>query len=522
MQAQTRSTQSMLDLILKPGTAPGGFGESAAPAFIQALSDGSYRELGFKDTELLIGKAETMIKNLGVKAGDRVIIASANSPELAASIIACWRLGTVACPLDFRMTRTEMANVAKSIKASAAVIFKPIISEWDTLSAELKEANIPLCDLTSVKDCFETKRQDKSSDFKSFSEPAFLILTSGTTGIPKGAIHNLASLIINIDELGAMADLRKDLKVLIPVPLSHVLGLEVLVAAMLFGCTCIFSEMTIPGIVACNNKFKPEFLLGVPTIYGALQNMKEGSVDLSNALVLLCGGAPMPPSLAADFERHFNRRLNNGYGSTESKIIAVNLNGPVLSVGRIVPSCQVDIVDSEGHKLPDGQSGEVVIRGDMLMLGYLGQEEATRAAIVDGGYKTGDIGYVEDGYLYISGRAKELIIVAGNKVFPSEVEDALRKNPLVKEIAIIGVAYSKLGQLVKAHIVISDAALSAKLEASDEKAVKETKQELTQTMKAFCQDNLKRELRPMDWQFYPANHVLPRTFSGKIDKKQLS
>lgn len=511
MQTKTQSMTEMLDRVLKPS--------GSATAFIQALSDGSYRSMTFSEAGKLIASAETFLKNLGVKAGDHVVLVSPNSPELAAAIIASWRLGAVACPLDFRMTRAEMANVSKKIGARAVIIFKELLSngdghDWNNIENEL--APIPLADIATIGSCQAAERE--KSDFVTFKEPAFLILTSGTTGMPKGALHDLGSLLTNISELGQMAELEPGLKVLIPVPLSHVLGLEVLIAALLFGCTCVFSQMSMGGIVAANNKWQPEFLLGVPTIYGALLNLGKDKVDLSRARVLLCGGAPMPPSLAEDFEKHFQRRLNNGYGSTESKIIAVNIKGPVLSVGKIVPSCRVNIVDGEGRNLSDGQTGEVIICGDMLMLGYLGQEEATALALADGGYKTGDLGYIEDGYLYISGRAKELIIVAGNKVFPSEVEDALRKNPLVKEIAVIGVAHSKLGQLVKAHIVVGDSQFSEKLKSD----APETKKELAQIMKAFSQEHLKRELRPMDWQFYPEDQQLPRTFSGKIDKKQLS
>jgi acyl-CoA synthetase (AMP-forming)/AMP-acid ligase II len=113
-----------------------------------------------------------------------------------------------------------------------------------------------------------------------------------------------------------------------------------------------------------------------------------------------------------------------------------------------------------------------------------------------------------------------MIIVAGNKVFPSEVEDVLRKDPLVKEVAVLGLPHSKLGQIVKAIVVINDEEASKKLEGSDEDK-KEAKQQLTSKMKEFCKENLKRELRPMDWEFLPAKTTLPKTAIGKVDKKQL-
>ncbi|OPZ82774.1 MAG: putative acyl--CoA ligase YhfT [bacterium ADurb.Bin425] len=127
---------------------------------------------------------------------------------------------------------------------------------------------------------------------------------------------------------------------------------------------------------------------------------------------------------------------------------------------------------------------------------------------------------MQDGYLYVMGRNKEMIIVAGNKVFPAEVESVLRKCPLVKDVAIIGVAHSRLGQIVKAHIILGDEELSAALTAEETK--KEASAKAKEQLRSYCQENLKRELRPMEWVFYPASHVFAKTFSGKVDKKQLS
>nr|HNH76822.1 class I adenylate-forming enzyme family protein [Candidatus Obscuribacter sp.] len=152
---------------------------------------------------------------------------------------------------------------------------------------------------------------------------------------------------------------------------------------------------------------------------------------------------------------------------------------------------------------------------------YIGQPEETARVMQDGGYKTGDIGYMKDGYLYVLGRNKEMIIVAGNKVFPAEVEGVLRQCPLVKEVAIIGVAHSKLGQIVKAHIVTTDGDLSQGLEG-DEEAKKAAHSKLKEGLREFCQTNLKRELRPMEWVFYSKNSQLPRTNTGKIDKNVLA
>jgi acyl-CoA synthetase (AMP-forming)/AMP-acid ligase II len=154
------------------------------------------------------------------------------------------------------------------------------------------------------------------------------------------------------------------------------------------------------------------------------------------------------------------------------------------------------------------------------MKGYLNQPEATEQVLHRGHYHTGDIGYLRDGLLYISGRSKEMIIVAGNKVFPAEVEAVLRQHRLAHEVAVLGVPHRKLGQLVKAVIVVKSGELCDLL-CGDDSMRKQAKEELTARFREFCQQNLKRELRPMEWEFRPISCPLPKTLTGKIDKKQL-
>ncbi|MBN8660971.1 MAG: acyl--CoA ligase [Candidatus Obscuribacter phosphatis] len=496
-----------------------------APALIQITADGE-RKLSYRDLRSLIDKAESRLQSCGLKTGEKLLILAPNSPEVVAALLAAFRLGALAVPVDFRMTLPELTNIAEKLAVKHLLSTNSVLQQLKddfsafanghTLTAiETIENEVPS---QSVKD------REKVTDHRQLTDPAFLILTSGTTGMPKGALHDLHSLVHNIKELAEMAALTDGKKLVLPVPLSHVLGLEVTMAALLGNGCVIIAEMSVEGIIKANNLHQPEFLVGVPTIYGAILTLPKELIDLSKAEVLLCGGAPLPLSLAEEFEKKFAKRLNNGYGSTESKIIAVNLEGPRQSVGKVVPSCRIEILpigeEANNKPLSDGETGEIVICGPTLMLGYIGQAEATAAVMRDGGYRTGDIGYMQDGYLYVMGRNKEMIIVAGNKVFPAEVESVLRKCPLVKDVAIIGVAHSRLGQIVKAHIILGDEELSAALTAEETK--REASAKAKEQLRSYCQENLKRELRPMEWVFYPASHVFAKTFSGKVDKKQLS
>jgi long-chain acyl-CoA synthetase len=308
---------------------------------------------------------------------------------------------------------------------------------------------------------------------------------------------------------------------LLPLPVSHVFGLEVTLAALVYGGAVCFADFIPADFAAVIARIKPSMVVGVPTIYGALVAMPVGNSLFENSDMAFCGGAPLPASLAEEFHKKFGKRIIQGYGTTETKIISVNADGPVESIGRPVPSTRIEIVDNNENVLPEGETGELRISGPTLMMGYLNQPEATATVLHDGHYHTGDIGHIKDGYVFISGRSKEMIIVAGNKIFPSEVEDVLRQNPLAAEVAVVGVAHSRLGQLVKAIIVVPPGEYSDKLTGSDPAQVKATRDELESNFRETAKNSLKRELRPMAYEFRASSDPLPKTHTGKIDKKQL-
>jgi long-chain acyl-CoA synthetase len=511
------SPEQAIELLVNPAQIPNKSKDQ--PAIVQAAG-GQERECSYEQLQRLIGAAVAQLKEFAVKPGDRVVLCGENSPELVASIVACWAVNAIAVPVDLRLTVNELANVVKQLDAGAVFGSSNIIPDFEGAFATLV-AGRHLLDLKKFAangiNGPSTKIDSSTIDI---NRPAFIILTSGTTGMPKGAVHTLGSLINNLLELGEMSGINEEMRGVLPLPLSHIFGLEVMYIALMRGTMVVLSEMTPTSFVQCVSKHKPHVLAGVPTLYGALVAAPIDALALSNGKLLLSGGAPLPVSLAEEFEKKFGKRINNGYGSTESKIVALNQDGPIESVGTIVPSAKIEIVNDQGEVLPNGETGEIRISGPMLMEGYLNQPEMTAKVMQGGGYHTGDMGYFKEGRLYISGRSKEMIIVGGFKVFPVEVEDELRKHKLVKEVAVLGQAHSKLGQIVKAIIVVNEGELSDKLGTTGD-GHKEARQEAISQLKEYCKDNLRRELRPMEWDLQPASKPLPKTAAGKIDKKKL-
>jgi long-chain acyl-CoA synthetase len=482
-----------------------------------AVISGDQRTFTFSDLERNISLFAKALSEIGVGKEEKVIISSPNSPEYIAIILAVWKIGAVAIPIDFRLTLEEVTNVINRMEPQAFVGSSQSCQAIGQAKGKLLNADLPIYDFASLAQQGMNDTPNTSGDESSTA--AFVILTSGTTGVPKGALHDVQTLAQNLAELAEMAEIEPGMSLLLPLPLSHIFGLEVCLVGLLSGA-CITLTFTPDDFLKALATKSFDVVTAVPALYSAILSLPLGAIDFSKSKILLSGGAALPQSLADEFRNRFKRRLNNGYGSTEMKIIALNLDGPDLSVGKLVPSARAKIMDSDHRQLPDGEVGEICLEGSILMKAYFNQPAETEAVLHQGHYHTGDLGCVKDGYVYISGRDKELINVAGNKVFPCEVEDVLRQHENVKEVAVLGVPHYRLGQLVKAVVVIKDANMSDKLEENEETR-REARQFLLNSFKDFCKEHLKKELRPLEWEFRPTNEALPKTMSGKIDKKKL-
>lgn len=483
---------------------------ASLPAIIQAGSAAQGtkdRTVNFAELQTLIGKAFFEYRRIGIEAGDAILLCSPNSPELVAAILAAWGSGATAIPVDFRLTQPEVENIARRVNAKIVYTPRFSLAEFTALDPSV----------------FKQGDEAPAADLLSHVKPETLglvILTSGTTGVPKGAVHDLGSLLDNFVEIGSVFGLTPGMCAMLPLPVSHIFGIEVMLAFLGLGSSVVFADFWPADFWPGVDRLKPTLIVGVPTIYGALLSLPHPGTTCQYVDFYLSGGAPLPESLAAKFEQTFGKRIVQGYGATETKITTINQDGPVGSIGRAIPSVKIEIVDEQDKVLPEGETGELRIAGQCLMKGYLNQAELTDEVLHEGHYHTGDIGHIKDGWVYISGRSKEMIIVAGNKVFPAEVESVLRQHPFAQEVAVFGVPHRKLGQIVKAVIVVPSGDWSNRL-ADGSAGIKAAEEELKASFREFCAQNLKRELRPMDWEFRPATNPLPKTHTGKIDKKQL-
>jgi long-chain acyl-CoA synthetase len=496
--------QELLDCFLYPASSRK---ETADKPAIIEIATGRERNLTYVQLESLIDQVSQAFGEC--KFQDKVLLCLANSAELVASILATWRAGLIAVPIDYRLTKQEIENIAERLNVSLIVTDRQISDNF----VKIDPKKLPV-----TKD--KSSTQAVSARVVDQDHCGLIILTSGTTGVPKAAVHSLGSLFQNIEELVRITGLTPSTSMIVPLPITHIIGLEVLLAVILAGGAIVFEDFVPSTFLKNQDAYKPTMLVGVPTIFGALLHPSFQTSILESFDCFFCGGAPLPIQLAEDFHNKFGKRIIQGYGATECKIITVNSSGPVGSVGSPIADTEIEIVDENDSPLPEGEIGEIRITGPSLMTEYLQQPDVTSLVLHNGHYHTGDLGFIKDGYVFISGRSKDMIIVAGNKVFPQEVEAVLRRHPMATEVAVVGLPHKKLGQIVKAIIVLpqGNESTAFETESHDQKTVRET---LIASFRQMCAEHLKRELRPMDWEFRPASMPLPKTLSGKIDKKSL-
>ncbi|MGW5688070.1 class I adenylate-forming enzyme family protein [Nonomuraea sp. NPDC003754] len=468
--------------------------------------------------------ARRLAEEYGVAKGDRVAIAMRNYPEWVVSFSAVLAAGAIAVPLNAWWTAQELAygvtdSGAKVLIADGeraerlAGTGVPLIvtrgsghgRPWDEVMGEVRpDVTLPEVELSP-------------------EDPATIFYTSGTTGLPKGALgshRNLgqAPMTVAYSLIRAVVMAGKDPSgltgerrvTLLTVPLFHVTGcFAVLMGTMFTG-----------GALVLMYKWDPERALqliereqitgmtGVPTnAWQLLSHPDVGKYDLSSLTGISYGGAPAPPKLMERISAELpGRAPSNGYGMTETTALAINNAGADYtrrpdSIG--LPSAVVDVrvTDPTGAPLPAGEVGELCLRGPNVILGYWNKPAATAETFVDGWLHTGDLARVDDeGFVYIVDRAKDMVIRGGENVYCAEVEAALFEHPSVDDAAVIGVPHDELGEEVGAVVRLSAPA---------------TDEELT----AFLKERIAGFKVPAHYWFRDGQ--LPRNPGGKILKTRL-
>lgn len=476
----------------------------------------------FQDTAITFAQLKERVFRLannllgyGVKKGDRVALYLPNWPEYVYSYLALFSIGATVVPFDYMLKNDELEACLKHCEAGL-LIAKP----KEEISFEALRRNV-----ASLKDFMLVG--EKREGFLAFSDflergPAqapsvsvedtdksLVLYTSGSTGRPKGVLLNYRHLTASPKAMEYFVDLTPaDIK-LSALPLSHAGGLVYIQNCIFFGITLVLMERFIPVEFLRNiEKYNVTCFHLVPAMYYALLSLKEfEKYDLSTLRWVNVFGAPNSPDALRRFKTYCpNAKLLNGWGLTETcapnTVIPMG-SDKIESIGRPAPWIEIRLLDDEGREVQPGEVGELVLKSWVVMEGYYKDAALTAEVLRDGWFHTGDLAKKDAaGLYYIVGRKKDMIKVAGQLVFPSEVEEAIHKHPAVKEAAVVGVEDALRGETVKAFVVLKDHR-SAVIE---------------QELRQFCRQHLAHFKVPQDFEIVAD---LPRTRSGKVDKTLL-
>jgi len=499
----------------------------------------SYGELDRKSTALAAA-----LKDRGVVRGDRVALYLQNIPQFLIGLYSIWKAGgiVVLCNPMFKQKELEYHlkdsgakglicleslydTVARGAVGNTPVQFVITTSELDfagegeqspLLAPSKKQRFAETLDMVELLSKFDGTAVELPT--LTPTDVGFLTYTSGTTGLPKGAMNTHANIVFNATFYRDWMQLGKGDVVIGVAPFFHITGLiaHIGVAALAGLPIIMFYRFDPAEMLRLTEKWHGTFTVASITVFIALMNSPDiKSRDTSSMKKLFSGGAPVSPSVVENFQAITGAYIHNIYGLTETTSPShatpmggrapVDADSGALAVGLPIPNTICKIVDvATGAELPVGEVGELITKGPEVVAGYWQKPAETTNAIRDGYLYTGDVAKMDvDGWFYIVDRKKDMIIVSGYKVWPRDVEDVLYQHPAVREAAVVGVPDAYRGETVKAYV-----SLKGGFEG------KVTPDELA----AFCKERMANYKYPRQVEIMDE---LPKTTTGKYLRREL-
>lgn len=496
--------------------------------------------LSYAELDALSDAFAVFLQSRGFQRGDRLALYMQNMPHFVIGVLAAWKAGGCAVPINPMYRERELtlmfanstpcallcldqlhADVIRYLPEDVAL--PPLVitaSPFDFQSRDdgrvLPEATAQHPEAVAFTALLDQYNGQKPTLCNiSPEDTGFLVYTSGTSGLPKAAILTHGNLVFNGTAIARWYELPYGSPIFGMAPLFHVTGLVgQIVHAIALASPLILNYRYEPTVVLeALIEHRPIFIVGAITAFiGLVNNPAATAEHFSSLEIVLSGGAPLPPAVAADFYAKTGKHILNGYGLTETNAAMITVplgalppldeKSGVLSIG--VPEFNTDVwvMADDGSPAPVGEAGELVVSGPNISPGYWLNPEETNASMKPDGFRTGDIGFMDvDGWFYLIDRKKDMINASGYKVWPREVEDVLYAHPAVCEVAVVGVMDAYRGETVKAVVILKP---EGKATADD--------------LVAWCKSRMATYKCP---RIIELRDYLPKTATGKILRREL-
>jgi len=501
---------------------------SVVPERTAMACDGKTRS--FAELQDRVNRLANAMQAMGVGKGDKVSVMGLNSMQYVEIYYASAKLGAVFVPLNYRAKKEELTYMCNNSETSALFVGERYLDLAASIKPELKTVKHLICidakadGMTNYEEAIASHEPEEIFTDIEDMDPTIVIYTSGTTALPKGVVLTYLGMSVYVTNTVEPADPGAESVdvLLVSVPFYHVAGATTMLSSVWGGRKMVILPQFDPGAwLAAVQEHRVTHSFVVPTMLKRIMEHPDfAKTDLSSLKLVAYGAAPMPYEVVTKAVGVFKCGLMNAYGQTESTSSLTFLgpedhiipDGPpeerdkklmrLRSVGKTMEDIAVAILNPAGEVLPAGQEGEICAQGARVMSGYLGRGEETSEAMRGGWLHTGDVGWMdEEGYLFITGRTKDLIIRGGENIAPGEIEGVLQQHPAVEDAAVIGVPDVEWGEEVKAIVVAKP-------------GQKPSPDELTE----FVKGQLASFKAPKYYQFV---EELPRNYLGKVLKTEL-
>ncbi|MBK8762017.1 MAG: o-succinylbenzoate--CoA ligase [Sulfuritalea sp.] len=430
----------------------------------------SGRDVSYAELSAMVERIASALAASGVRRGDCAAYLGFNSPEMLALLFACAKLGALFMPLNWRLAAPEHKQMLLDCPPKVLIVESDFLAQTRSIGETLAGIHLvafgsPTSGWTPWNEFLGLGATPLPRDpAVSDDAPLLICYTSGSTGKPKGVLLTQRAIEVNAANSEDMHGLSGDDVILNTLPLFHVGGLNNLTTpALQAGCTVVLHAKFDPeATFDCLERGDITLTVLVPAQLDMMMaNRRWTSADFSSLRMITTGSSIVPRHVIQAVHAK-GVPLVQVYGATETCPIAVYLRAEEAmrkpgSTGRAARHCQLRLVDSEGNDVEPGETGEIWIKGDNVMSGYWQAPQATAAVLDDGWFRSGDMGHLDaEGYLYVDGRSKDMIISGGENIYPAEIENLLIESPDIAEASVIGRPDPRWGEIVVAVVVPKD------------------------------------------------------------------